>query len=324
MKAFLLSVSLLCVLFVDVQLASARDVHSRSRPDDATDTFSFSKGTSNSKSNTQRPTEERLQRLERILDSQSLVDMLVKIENLQSELQILRGELEIHTHQLGEIKQRQRDLYIDVDRRILSLERDKSASGTAPGRFGSSGSNSLGSNTIETNPATSGLKPGTTAGIKPSTATKPKPASNPQPSAIKPAGAASTAKVDFAAEQKAYQSAFDLLRELRYEPAVSAFKQFIVKFPQGRYAHIAQYWIGEANYAQRNFKQAITDYQKLIDNYPNSPKLAEALLKIGYSQYELKRHKQAETTLKRLMKNYPGTTEAGQAQNLIQKIRLKR
>ena len=48
------------------------------------------------------------------------------------------------------------------------------------------------------------------------------------------------------------------------------------------------------------------------------------MLKIGYSQYELGKLNEAESTLSRLAKAYPGTTEAGQAQNLIQKIRLKR
>jgi tol-pal system protein YbgF len=137
--------------------------------------------------------------------------------------------------------------------------------------------------------------------------------------AVAPSGAG-----DLANEQQSYQAAFDLLRELRYDQAVTAFQGFIKSYPNGRYAHIAQYWIGEANYAQRNFKEAIKDYQKLIDKYPNSPKLAEAMLKIGYSQYELKEMKQAEATLNQLIKSYPGTTEAGQAQNLIQKIRLKR
>ncbi len=291
MKQILLPVCLLCVLFVDVQLAFARDVQLRSRPSDT----SSSQGSSNQQSS-KLSAEERLQRLERILESQGLVDMLVKIENLQSELQILRGELEFHTHQLDEIKQRQRDLYVDIDRRLLRLERN----GPGPGS-GSSGA------TGSTAGATSAAV--TAGAVTSSTATKPSTA---------------TGSTDFAAEQKAYQKAFDLLRELRYEQAVTAFNGFITQFPKGRYAHIAQYWIGEANYAQRNFKQAIIDYQKLIDNYPNSPKLAEAMLKIGYSQYELKKFKQAETTLKQLTKNYPGTTEAGQATNLIQKIRLKR
>ncbi len=298
MKQILLSVSLLCVLLVEVQLVSARDVHLRSRPDDATSSIPVAN--TNSSSTTRKlSTEERLQRLERILESQGLVDMLVKIENLQSELQILRGELELHTHQLDEIKQRQRDLYVDIDRRLLLLERNGPGPGAAGGT--SSGSKS----------ATTGSGVAVTAGAAAASSTK----------TTKPS--AGTGKTDFAAEQKAYQKAFDLLRELRYEQAVTAFNGFIKQFPKGRYAHIAQYWIGEANYAQRNFKKAITDYQKLIDNYPNSPKLAEAMLKIGYSQYELKNFKQAEATLKQLTKNYPGTTEAGQAQNLIKKIRLK-
>ena len=62
----------------------------------------------------------------------------------------------------------------------------------------------------------------------------------------------------------------------------------------------------------------------MIDKYPASPKLAEAMLKIGYSQYELKDYAAAEASLQRLLQAYPGTTEAGQAQNLLQKIRLKR
>ncbi|VAW91270.1 TPR repeat containing exported protein; Putative periplasmic protein contains a protein prenylyltransferase domain [hydrothermal vent metagenome] len=297
MKQILLPVCLLCVLLVDVQLVFARDVQLRSRPSDSTSTQSQSSSNQQSNSTRKLSAEERLQRLERILESQGLVDMLVKIENLQSELQILRGELELHTHQLDEIKQRQRDLYVDIDRRLLRLERN----GPGPGSSGATGS---------TAGATSATA--TVGAVTSSTATNTKPSTT------------TGSSTDFAAEQKAYQKAFDLLRELRYEQAVTAFNGFITQFPQGRYAHIAQYWIGEANYAQRNFKQAIIDYQKLIDNYPNSPKLAEAMLKIGYSQYELKKFKQAETTLKQLTKNYPGTTEAGQATNLIQKIRLKR
>ena len=124
-------------------------------------------------------------------------------------------------------------------------------------------------------------------------------------------------------EQQAYQDAFNLLRELRYDKATLAFRDFLKKYPNGRYAHIAQYWLGEASYAQGKFKQAIKDYQALIDNHPNSPKLAEAMLKIGYSQYELKNYKAAQTSLEQLIKTYPGTTEAGQAKNLLKKIRLK-
>lgn len=304
MKFVVLSVSLACLLLVDVSVSFARDVQLRTRSDDEVTPIG---GRNRIKSdNTQKlTTEQRVQRLERILDSQGLVDMLVRIENMQSELQILRGEIELHTHTLEEIKQRQRDLYVDIDRRLLRLERN------AP-------------------------QPGATGSVKPAPAATPRSAPAASAPVAAPAAPASTptgttsqgstnkSSASLADEQKAYQKAFDLLRELRYDQAVVAFRDFISKYPRGRYAHIAQYWIGEANYAQRKFKLSIADYQKLIDSYPNSPKLAEAMLKIGYSEYELKNYKKAEATLNQLTKSYPGTTEAGQAQNLIQKIRLKR
>lgn len=295
MQKTLLLTGLICGSLVLASQASARDVLLRPGANDtvtstrtpATDTMRAA-----ASSSTQgMSTEERIARLERILESQGLVDMLLRLDSLQNEVQTLRGEIELQAHQLEEIKQRQRDLYVDIDRRLLSLERHGSASATT--------------GTPTVTPTTGSAAPQTVAGQE-------------------KAATAAVPAADAEAEQQAYQKAFDQLRDLRYEQAVSAFREFIAKYPNGRYAHIAQYWIGEANYAQRKYEQAIVDYRALVDRYPNSPKLAEALLKIGYSQYELGKLNEAETTLNQLVKAYPGTTEAGQAQNLIQKIRLKR
>ena len=244
--------------------------------------------------------EQRLERLERMLDNQGLVDLLVRLEALQAEVQRLRGEVEVQTHTIEELKKRQRELYLDIDRRLLNVERNAGGAVARPGV------------TPTRPPATAAAPTPVPApgGAAPAPAARPAPAPAPRPA--KPAG-----------EQKAYQHAFDLLRELRYEAAIKAFRQFLADYPNGRYAHIAQYWLAEANYAQRNFKDAIGDYRNLISRFPNSPKLAEALLKIGYSQYELGEYKQASETLRGLVKRYPGTTEAGQAQNLLKKIRLK-
>jgi tol-pal system protein YbgF len=235
--------------------------------------------------------EQRLSRMEQMLNSQGLVDLMLKVESLQNELQRLQGQNEEQLHALQELKQRQRDLYIDIDRRLLQLERNApagaaAAAGSAIGQANSSAAQST-------------------------------------TSAAATSGAITTAPAVLEGEQQAYQDAFDLLRELRYDKATVAFRDFLKKYPNGRYAHIAQYWLGEASYAQGDFKQAIQDYKMLIDNYPNSPKLAEAMLKIGYSEYELKNTQAAQASLEQLIKSYPGTTEAGQAQNLLKKIRLK-
>ncbi len=250
--------------------------------------------------------EARLERIERQLDNRGLVDILVKLETLQNEVQKLRGENEVLAHKLEEMKKRQRDLYIDLDRRLVQLERGGRAAAPAAAAAATTPA------TVETAPAVP--SPNVVPGGKPTTATRRAPP--PAPPAPVVAAASET-------EQQAYQQAFNLLRELKYDKASKAFREFLQKYPDGRYAHIAQYWLAETNYAQRRFKQAIADYQTLIDKYPDSPKLAEALLKIGYSQYELKNYAAARESLERLIANYPGTTEAGQARNLLQKIRLK-
>jgi tol-pal system protein YbgF len=264
----------------------ARDVQLRDRPGLDEETTTSSPMVQQPRVDTESMSmEDRVRRLERILDSKGLVSLMVQQQELQQELQQLRGEIEVQSHTLEELKKRQRELYVDIDRRLLAVERNG-------GRQASSHA-----------PAVIDSKPAIPTGTKQPVATKPSPAQAQD-------------------EQEAYQKAFDLLRGLRYDKAIEAFREFLQQFPNGRYAHIAQYWIGEANYAQRRFDAAIADYQALLNNYPNSPKLAEAMLKIGYSQFELKRYDQARESLERLIKTYPGTTEAGQGQNLLQKIKL--
>lgn len=220
--------------------------------------------------------EERLTRLERQLDSQSLLDMLQRIDALQQEVQQLRGQLEEQQHTISGLKDRQRELYLDVDRRMSRLEREGVAAPVAGNQAATPATDAKGTEA----PADEGQ-----------------------------------------AERDAYQNAFDLLRELRYEEATVAFRDFLKNYPDGRYAHIAQYWLGEAGYARRDFKQAIVDYEALLKNFPDSPKRAEAMLKIGYSQYEMKQPQLAQQILEQLVQQYPDSTEAGQGRNLLKRMK---
>jgi tol-pal system protein YbgF len=210
---------------------------------------------------------KRLTRLERLLESQTLGDMLLRIESLQQEVQQLRGRLEEQDHAMQSLQRRQRELYLDMDRRLSRLEQ----------AAGSSSNNEL-STTAE-------------------------------------------AVAEEADEQGAYQNAFDLLRDLRYEQATAAFRRFLERYPDGRYAHVAQYWIGEASYAQRDFKEAIVAYERLVQLHPRSPKVAEAMLKVGASYNELGDKAAASKVLNELIAKHPNTTEAGQARTLLQQIK---
>jgi tol-pal system protein YbgF len=66
--------------------------------------------------------DERVTRLERQIDSQALVEMYSRIDNLQQQVQELRGMIEEQTHGAQGIEQRQRELYLDFDRRIRQIE----------------------------------------------------------------------------------------------------------------------------------------------------------------------------------------------------------
>lgn len=66
--------------------------------------------------------EDRVSRLERLLASQVLNEMLDRVTRLQREVQQLRGQLEETNHQLEGVRKRQRELYLDVDGRLHEVE----------------------------------------------------------------------------------------------------------------------------------------------------------------------------------------------------------
>jgi tol-pal system protein YbgF len=242
--------------------------------------------------------EERVARVERMVNSRALMEMLDRLDSLQQEVQQLRGQVEEQQHTITGLKERQRELYLDIDRRMSRIERE--GGGAAPTADATAGTAGSSGPALTASPTAAMVTPPAAQTAKPATA--------------------ATDQNRMQQEREAYQQAFDLLRELRYAQATTAFRDFLKKFPDGQYAHIAQYWLGEAAYAQRDFKQAIADYNALLANFPKSPKRAEAMLKIGYSHYELKEADQARAVLEQLVQQYPDSTEAGQARNLLKRI----
>jgi tol-pal system protein YbgF len=74
----------------------------------------------------------RLRTVERA--SQGLVQLQQQIEAARQELRSLRGQIEEAKHELESTRQQQRDLYADLDRRLLLLE--NAAGTTAPAAAG--------------------------------------------------------------------------------------------------------------------------------------------------------------------------------------------
>jgi tol-pal system protein YbgF len=235
----------------------------------------------------------RLEKVERAVNNSALLDMLELLESLKTEVSSLRGEIEVQTHTIDQLKQRQRDLYTDVDGRLQRVEQNNAPS-TNTDSFTTT-------DAIEETP------------------------SNLEEEAIDSAVAETTndeAKeaADPLKAESVYQKAFKLLKESHYDQALVAFKDFLKDYPNSPFSDNAQYWLGEANYVTQKYELAINEYQALCSTYPNSKKVSHALLKIGYSYAELGNNTEAQKTLKEVKEQYPGTTASRLAEERLRKI----
>jgi tol-pal system protein YbgF len=144
------------------------------------------------------------------------------------------------------------------------------------------------------------------------------PASEPQTAA--PAASPAPAETS-PQEQKAYDDAFQLLRQGNYDRAIKAYRDFLAKYPRGNLADNAQYWIAEALYVTRKYRPAIEEFGKLLKDYPGSDKVPDAQLKIGLSHYELGEWAKTREALSQVGARYPGTPAAKTASDRLAKMK---
>jgi tol-pal system protein YbgF len=211
--------------------------------------------------------------------NERLVELQQQIETARQDMRALRGQIEEARHELDSLRKQQRDLYADLDRRILLIENNGTASTGAARPAGG------------IDPSAQPIEPG---------------------GALPAAGPASQDEILAADETTVYGDAFAALKAGRYPEAISGFQLYLTKYPQGPRADSATYWLGEAQYVQRDYASAIKSFYKVVTTYPNSRKTADALLKVGFCQYELKSYRNARATLQKVATTYPGT-EIGRA-----------
>jgi tol-pal system protein YbgF len=268
-------------------------------------------------------TSERLDRIERQLEGRGLIDLLNQLEKLQGDVQQLRGEIEVQNHQLEDMQRRQKDLYLDIDRRLRQLEPEQpaGAAGLAPVPGGAD---------VSAPPA---YQPPLSSETPPSYQPPPSyetppsyqaPSSYETPAPVAPppvAPAPAASPVNTAEQQAEYEKALAILREGRYVEAATAFNRFLEKYPGSAYSDNAYYWLGETYYVTRDFDRSLAAFKQLVEAYPMSPKLPGARLKIGYIYYEKQDWAAARKELGSLVTGYPGSTEARLADDRLQRMK---
>lgn len=113
-------------------------------------------------------------------------------------------------------------------------------------------------------------------------------------------------------ERRQYEAAVGLVRRGDFAEAVGALSGFLQRFNGSGYSDSVRFWLGNAQYGQRDYKGAVATFKTFIAGNPNHPRAGEALLALANCQIELKDNKAARRSLEDLIKAYPGS-EAAQA-----------
>lgn len=110
-----------------------------------------------------------------------------------------------------------------------------------------------------------------------------------------------------------YRAAVELVKSGSKDEAVAALRKFLENHARHEYADNAQYWLGEAYYGAKDYKNALMEFRATIETYPRGNKVPDALLKVGYCYSALGQTEKARAVLEQVVNLYPKTEPAALA-----------
>ncbi len=212
----------------------------------------------------------------------AMFDLLARVEQLQTEVQQLRGMVEEQSQTIADLERKQKNMYADLDGRVQSLAT------SAPAQ----------PQVVSAQPAVSVAPSVTQAPVAPTA----------PPTAVPTAVPGQNAALG--TEKDRYQQAYDNLRNGHNAQAVKMFETLLVDYPAGEYADNAQYWLAEAYKVNREIDKSRAAFTKVVVQYPNSAKVPDALLKLGYIEADMQNSVKAREYLLRVTNNYPNSPAA--------------
>jgi len=111
-------------------------------------------------------------------------------------------------------------------------------------------------------------------------------------------------------EKRDFDAALAVFRKGEFSAAQNLFVGFLNRYVTSAYVESALFWLGNAQYATRDYKEAIVNFRALVAKNPEHMRAPEAVLSVANCQLELKDTKGAKKTLSDLVKAYPQTEAA--------------
>jgi tol-pal system protein YbgF len=123
------------------------------------------------------------------------------------------------------------------------------------------------------------------------------------------------------AEKRDFDAALAIFRKGEFAASQTAFLDFLKRNPQSGYAPSVHFWLGNARYATRDYKEAVQNFRTLLAQAPDHMRAPEAVLSIANCQVELKDLRGARKTLEELVKAYPQSEAATAAKDRLARLK---
>lgn len=124
-----------------------------------------------------------------------------------------------------------------------------------------------------------------------------------------------------AGEKRDFEAALAVFRAGKFADAKTAFAGFVRQYPRSGYVPSARFWLGNAQYAAREYKEAIGNFKMLLSEAPGHARAPEAALSIANCQIELKETRTARKTLEDLLRDYPQSEAAVAAKERLSRLK---
>jgi tol-pal system protein YbgF len=123
------------------------------------------------------------------------------------------------------------------------------------------------------------------------------------------------------AEKRDFEAALAVFRFGKFPDASVAFAGFVRQYPRSGYVPSARFWLGNAQYATREYKEAIGNFKQMLTDAPTHARAPEAALSIANCQIELKDTRTARKTLEDLIRAYPQSEAAVAAKERLSRLK---
>lgn len=122
-------------------------------------------------------------------------------------------------------------------------------------------------------------------------------------------------------EKRDFEAALAVFRKGDFAAAQPLFIDLLRRYPQSGYATSALFWLGNAQYATRDYKEAMINFRAQLARDAEHLRSSEAVLSIANCQIELKDPRGARKTLEDLIKAYPQSEAAGVAKERLTRLK---